>query len=492
MKKWKIVLWCVCILLCFLWFFRYSAEGFQITTFNVQYPFKELFLVAPNIPGTDEYLNIYTDGFDADNNIIGSLYNNAYTLDEARAKCSEFGATLATLEQMKVATNLGAKWCVAGWIDNGNMYAPTQKTCPRTVTNTTPENTDYSTGSSSNLSKFVSKKPAKAFPICWGIKPTEPAVDIRDFNPVSYSMINSGLLSFVMNGDSKDLFPVKFTVEQALYALERNNYNLGAVTGENPARAFLIANIGSVNNQIYTTDPRYTEDGSNRPLDPCTILANTRTKFRQQFESLRSVFRDLSGAVISMLGAKNENAFFSAKLQGVCSKETKSTSPACLKLATLDFDLIYGTQGSDPSDTSTSRLAALEALNYFKFQREGELCTDYQNISIVESYLKCNVPPSQNIAECSYQSGSTTGSYLTMNNLDVNAQEFLKARLSEISPYFSTSDYSTVLASIVNQLSLTIRLPSLNDFNDSTANFKIVRDRIESVRSNLRVASGSS
>ena len=489
MKKWKIILWFICILLCFIWFFRYSAEGFDITTFNVQYPFKELFLVAPNIPGTDAYLNIYTDGFDTGNNILGSLYNNAFTLDEAKAKCSEFGATLATLNQMKVAANLGAKWCVAGWIDDGNIYAPTSNTCPRTNANTTPEITDYSTGSSSILRKFVNKRPAKAFPICWGVKPTEPAVDIRDFNPINYSMIGSDLLNKVMNGKSTDLFPIAFTTEQALYALERNNYNIGAATGVNPARDYLIANIGSVNDQIYRTDSHYTEDGSNRGLDPCTILANTRVKFHLQFESLRSVFRDVSGAVISMLGAKNENAFFSAKLQGICSKETKTTSPACLKLATLDFDLIYGTQGLDPLDTSTSRLAALEALNYFKFQREGELCTDYQNISIVESYLKCNVPPSQNIAECSYQSGSTTGSYLTMNNLDVNSEEFLKARLSEISPYFSTSDYGTILAGILNQLSLTIRLPSLNDFNDSTANFKIVRDRIESVRSNLQLAS---
>ena len=144
---------------------------------------------------------------------------------------------------------------------------------------------------------------------------------------------------------------------------------------------------------------------------------------------------------------------------------------------------MYGTQGSDPS---TSRLAALEALNYFRFQREGELCTNYSNISIVESYLKC--PVSGSIPECSYKTVSNMGSYVTMNNLDTNAEEYLKSRLKEISPYFATSDYKTLLGDILNQLSLTIRLPSLNDFKDSTANFKIVHDRIDSIRANFRMS----
>jgi hypothetical protein len=205
----------------------------------------------------------------------------------------------------------------------------------------------------------------------------------------------------------------------------------------------------------------------------------------------------LSGAVASgQIGAYHlaSGVMFTLSSGSIASGYIGDGAVVSGSIASGSIDAIHMVSGTlfNVVDASTSRLAALEALNYFKFQREGELCTDYQNVSIVESYLKCNVPPSQNIPECSYQSGSNTGSYLTMNNLDVNAQEFLKARLSEISPYFSTSDYSTVLESIVNQLSLTIRLPSLNDFNDSTANFKIVRDRVESVRSNLRVASGSS
>jgi hypothetical protein len=298
-------------------------------------------------------------------------------------------------------------------------------------------------------------------------------------------MIGPALLGSVMNGAATDLFPVTFTVEQAIYALQKPsiNYNIGAPEGMNPARDYLIANMGSVNDDIYKTDPNYAEDGSNAAISPCAILANTRTKFRGQFEQLRQVFRDVSGAVIAMLGAKNENAFFSAKLQGICSQETRATSPACVKLATLDFNLLYSTQGSD---TSTSRLAALEALNYFRFQREQELCIDYNNIQSVEGYLGCNNSQGS-IAECAYKDlGENQGSSLTMNNLDVNSEEFLKIRLKEISPYFSSSDYNVLLGGIVNQLSLTLRIPTLNDFNDSTLNFKIVHDLIDSIRSYMR------
>ncbi len=484
MKRWKIILSCICILFGFIWYSRYSKEGFDITTFNVSYPTNELFLIAPNIKGRSNYVDIYLDPFSNTGNLVSSVYNQGYsTREEAQAACSELGATLATENQLKTATMLGAKWCAPGWVSNGNIYAPTQNFCKNTKVNTTAwSNTPFTLDT---LRKFIlpGKKPTKAFPICWGIKPPEPSVNIRDFNPDTYSMISPYLLNSVMNGTASELFPVRFSVEQAIYALEQKDYNIGAPSGSNPARDYLIQNMGSVNELIYRTNARYEEDGSNRTLSSCKILENTRTKFQQQFESLRTVFRDVSGAVISMLGAKNENAFFSAKLQGICSKETTKTSPACAKLATLDFDLLYGTQGSDPS---TSRLAALEALNYFRFQREGELCTNYSNISIVESYLKC--PVSGSIPECSYKTVSNMGSYVTMNNLDTNAEEYLKSRLKEISPYFATSDYKTLLGDILNQLSLTIRLPSLNDFKDSTANFKIVHDRIDSIRANFRMS----
>jgi hypothetical protein len=499
MKTWKIGLYFVCIIFGLIWLARYSGltEGFDITTFNVSYPTKELFLVAPNINVLSSYVEMYRDSYDTGNNLVNSQYNSAYSFEDAKAMCTSFGATLATPAQISIGTSLGAKWCVAGWASDGSMYAPIQRTCPNTRRNTTGYSASGSSGGSANTSALVkftgANAPTKAYPLCWGLKPSEPTVNVREFNLTDYSMFGATLLNEVMNGDPTDLFPVEFSSDQATYALEQTNYNIGAAKDTNPARDYLVARIGSVNDQIYQTDLRYSEDGSNRGIAPCTILANTRAKFKGQFEQLRQVFRDVSGAVIAMLGAKNESSFFTAKLQGICAQESRATSPACVKLATLDFDLLYSTQGSD-GDPSTSRLAALEALNYFKFARERELCIDYNNIAAVESYLGCTNEQGS-IPECVYSglgsgsgsaSASASGPPLTLNNFDVNSEEFLKQRLKEIAPYFSSSDYYKLLEGIIAQLSITLRLPSLNDFNDSTQNLKLVQNRIDAIRSYMK------
>lgn len=493
-----------------------------MTTFNVKYPSKELFLVAPNVRNP---VNIYQDGYNTSTTPdMNALYTGAYTKADAQAKCESLGAQLATLGQLQIASRLGADWCLAGWVtDDTNMYAPIQpicpplnkstgsypdckSICPSTVQNTEGVNSSGSSNSSGRvkppaLRKFT-RPPERAYPICWGMKPPAPAVDVQYFSKINYSMIGSELMNLVMNGPSTGLFPVTFTADQASYALEKTNYD-GAL-----ARQYLIDNIGSVNNKIYQTDPNYSEDGSNLGLGACTILSNTRTKFHGQFEDLRAVFRDVSGAVISMLGAKNENASFAAKLQNICSKETPESSPACAKLGTLDYDLLYSIKGSGVNmlnltgaeegssnkwtvlDTSTSRLAALEALNTFRFQREGELCRAYDRIYSLETYIGCSMTDGTGpIAECAYKDlGSGIGSTQVMKDLDVNSEEFLKLRLKEIAPYFTSPNYRELAAGIINQLSLTIRLPSLNDFDSSNQNWKAVKDRIDSIQSYFRVA----
>ena len=520
MKTWKIGLYLICLILIGIWFLLPSTEGFQLTTFNVKYPSKELFLVAPNVRNP---VNIYQDGYDTTTTPdMNALYTGAYTKADAKAKCESLGAQLATLGQLQIATRLGADWCLAGWVaDDTDMYAPIQPICPPLNTSTgsypecrsiCPNTVQNTTGINSNssgsgrvkppaLRKFTTP-PQRAYPICWGMKPSAPAVDVQYFSKINYSMIGSQLMNLVMNGASTELFPATFTADQASYALEQTNYDGPS------ARQYLIDNIGSVNDRIYSTDPNYAEDGSSQGLGACTILSNTRTKFQDQFEDLRAIFRDVSGAVISMLGAKNENASFAAKLQNICSKETPESSPACAKLGTLDYDLLYSTKGSgvnllnltDTSegssnkwtvlDTSTSRLAALEALNTFKFQREGELCRAYDRIYSLETYIGCESGSGSGpIAECTYKDlGSDTGSAQVMKDLDVNSEEFLKMRLKEIAPYFTSPNYRELAAAIINQLSLTIRLPSLNDFDSSNQNWKSVRDRIDSIQSYFRVA----
>ena len=508
MKKWK---WGILLLLGLLlaaFIYCNSTEGFQIQTMNMGYSLKELYLYAPNIKGKADYINPVQD-------VDANKYSSAYSLEEARAKCVSMGATLATVQQLKTAAALGATWCVVGWADDGNKYAPVQQLCPNTTSNEddTTSNEDVPivntngnrvvlrNKNSAKLVKITTNPPAKAYPLCWGVKPSEPTVNVHAFSRTSYNMLNPDLVSSVMNPGFNDLYPGTFTADEAHYALEQKNYNIDAAEGDNPARKYLIDNIataGSTNpdTKIYKNDSGYTEDMEYGSVDACAVLASTRTKFANKFATLRSVFSDVSGAVISMLGAKNENAKFSAKLQDICSEETPQSSPACMTLATLDFSLLYSTSGSATNllgpggdsdfnvvDTSTSRLAALEALNTFKFMREGELCTAYQRIQSIETYIGCASTSLDTLgSQCAYVNiGSEP--VLKMIGLDVNSEEFLKLRLQEISPYFATSNYSQLVSGILNQLSLTLRLPSLNDFSTANQKFKQAEDRISAIQS---------
>jgi len=468
---------------------------------NMTYPLKELYLHAPNIREKAGYVDP-----------VGSNYNysSAYSLEEAKAKCVSMGATLATREQIIKAAALGATWCVAGWAADGKIYTPVQQRCTSITGQTTVDVKNANgndvilpNGKPAKLLEITNTPPAKAYALCWGVKPSEPAVNVHAFSPTSYNMLNPDLVSSVMNPGFNDLYPGTFTADQAHYALEQSGYNIGAAEGTNPARKYLIDNIaatGSTNpdTKIYKTDSGYAEDMEYGSMDVCPILASTRSKFVEKFGKLRRVFSDVSGAVISMLGAKNENAKFSAKLQDICFEETPRSSPACMTLATLDFSLLYNTSGPTTNllgtagdsdfnviDTSTSRLAALEALNTFKFMREEELCTAHQRIQTIETFIGCSSTSRDSIgSQCAYVNvGSGLPPHLGMIGLDVNAEEFLKSRLQEISPYFTSSNYTQLVSGILNQLSLTLRLPSLNDFSTSNERFKQVQERISAIQS---------
>jgi len=477
-------------------FYTQGKEAFQLKTMNVPYMHKEVFLVAPNIRGGDTpYVDIYQDTYTSSTsaNMNPIYYESAYTMDEARAACQAVGAELATFDQVKKATALGAMWCVASWTSEGKTYAPIQTICPNTKSRGVSKPTEVGT--------LVEITPTqqRAYPVCWGVKPPEPSVNVRPFSRVSYNMIGPELLNSVMAGDSMELFPATFTVDEARYALEQNNYNIGALAGTNPARKYLIDNItksddSNPHTQIYRKDPGYNEDIAEASNNACGILANTRAKFVDKFNMLRQTFSDVSGAVIDMLGAKNQNSFYAAKLQDICRDETPQSSPSCWKLATLDYTTIYSTSGSDTvlssgssniviSNTSTSRLASLEALNYFKFQRETELCEAYQRIQVIESYIQCSGASLESMgSQCAYVNiGSGGPTTPQMIGLEVNSEEFLKLRLQEIAPYLTGKNYASLVAGILNKLSLTIRLPSLNEFNTVNMNFNEVTSRIGAI-----------
>jgi hypothetical protein len=301
-------------------------------------------------------------------------------------------------------------------------------------------------------------------------------------------MFTSDVISYVTQPTQSELLQTEFTPDQAVYALQRTNYNIND-GGTNPARKLLIGDSGStgfgnVNREIYKAaagSAQYNQDNINLTLEPCKILLNTFNNFQAQFNTLRKVMSDVSGGVIAMQNAKGENADFQMNMELICEVESPTTSPACARLATLDYEILYNT---DTSDISTTRLATLELLNHNLFARQGELCQAMQNLFAIQKILSC---PSSNqgIPDCAYRAlgpDPSSGSTWMMNDLQPNNVEYLRILLQQISPYFGVTTYQKLIGDILDKLSVMIDMPNLNDFNTSTDNFNAVDKEIKAIR----------
>ena len=241
-------------------------------------------------------------------------------------------------------------------------------------------------------------------------------------------------------------------------------------------------------------------------MNPCTILSKSFTTFKNQFNILRTTMEQVNNGVLSMESAKEENARFQMNLDAICEIESPTTSPACAKLATLDFDLLYSTTGND---VSTSRLAALESLNNTLFQRQQEMCLALMALSQVQGIIPtCPSSSAMLPSECSctnLNTGSAAdislcpsntntggqGSYTwTVNGVKPNDVAYLKLLLQQISPYFGVSTYKSLLDGVISQLAITIELPSLNDFNTTNDNLNAVNKEIAAIDSYLKYSGG--
>jgi len=509
MKLWKIIFYIFCTLLILYGVYYFKTEGFQNTVLNVPYntKYNEVFLVAPqNVP-------LYTDSLNADGTLATNpkssgetYYTNASTYDDAQATCKSLGATLATKDQLGIAVALGGFWGVASWAADKNMYAliPQAVTGSFTYTLATaspgpPTTAGYSAVEQVGAPAIVSR--GLAYPACWGVKPSNPTANITPFNQSTYSMFSQPLLAAVINPAPGDLLQTVFTQDQAVYALQQTNYNIGVAEGTNPARKLLMNSLstGSANKDIYIDavgQDQYTSDQANLSLEPCAILRKTFTDYRTKFDTLRQVMRDVSGGVVAMEFAKQENSRFQLELESVCTIESPTTSPACARLATLDFDLLYGTSNSD---LSTSRLAKLELLNATLFQREQELCSAMNALYAVDNIIMCSPSlQSTSLPDCicttggknpqtgdpSLCSSANSGYSWSMKGLQPNGEAYLKILLKQISPYFSVSAYQSLLSGI-DQLSLVIQVPTLNDFKSSDQKFSAANQGINTIQSFL-------
>lgn len=57
---------------------------------------------------------------------VYSISNNVLNYQQARLKCRELGASLASREQLQQAQKNGAEWCNYGWAKNKEAYYPMQ------------------------------------------------------------------------------------------------------------------------------------------------------------------------------------------------------------------------------------------------------------------------------------------------------------------------------------------------------------------------------
>jgi len=518
MKWWKQLDSWICIgifivTIVFIWWSWKSREGFDVRTIpNVAYPLKEVYLVAPNdyVDGVDIYSTNYPD----------SKYNlNGYTYKQAQKVCQDLGGDLATFAQVQQALSLGGNWCVKGWMKDGlttnsipaypvylaQLENPAyNKTCSKTATGiySTLGSNPIIVNSGGASVTDTDLNNATAFPVCYAPKPANPAAAIQPFSNTSYSWLDATINQVIMTGaynllDStkeQDLFPVVFTQDQV-------NYALMTLTGAyNPSiypktkwdvrgiRGYLISNMGAVNTAIRTaTHPSYSDDPRN---NSCESLSTIDGDYAIKISTLQRSFKDVSGAVGTAIKSKYENSEIQANIFDICKNLTPTASPACAKLATIDYDIFY-------KNPTQSVLSDLETLTYNRILLESELCTSIIAVQQVKSLIKCGYTsmaskycanlcaPGINNCAISTQLAYSSGDSKQYIEFDQNNVEGLKYALTNISPLFTASTYKDILSSAITSLTTVLINPQLIDFSTSNQKMRYINKLIDDIQTTL-------
>jgi len=433
---------------------------------NVQYSFKEVFLVAPteisefggpippySVPRAQDYT---TQGF---------------TWSEAKAICQNFGGDLASLARVRSAYTQTANWCPAGWtLDSQTVpyYLPNSTnncglTTPTEVTAATPAQNSSGT--------------KMAFAICDAPKPSYPSVAVQPFNSTRYSVVPDTDLSYIMDG-SGELFPLQFTTSQAYRAIDIAGFD------KDLARKWLKTNYNTVDSNIltsqnYTDDPSVWTNLASINSQSCLLIKARDDEVSNKVIAIQTAFRDVSGYVIATVKSKAENAKIQAMLFEICSNTTPELSPACAKLATLDFDTFY-------TDPTHNNMYDLQQLNTELYSRREEICDILHNIRNIKSSLGCTYQPL--IPECSQgckiDNTVTPPIYDCSNTtiFDINAVGQLSYSLQQISPLFDVPAYNTLLQNVMESLSYVIETPSIANFANSDANLKLINTAVRDIQ----------
>jgi hypothetical protein len=465
--KWKYIKWVLIAVLiaCVVYlYYRYTTKEGFVTISNVQYPFKEIFLVAPT--ENNQYGRLIpTYSASSEDQYI----KQGYTWTHAQRICNGYGGDLASLEEVQRAYDNSGNWCPAGWTKDSTTdayYLPTKKipcgkaltSIGRTVSSTPAIVNTPAIVRRTNNTKIVGEK--YAFAICYAVKPAQPSVAVHPFNTLEYSMINGTFLNDIMNGTGTDIFPIAFTPSQAYRAIDVAGLDSKHKFNSKSARDWLIANYETVDANILAEDKTYIDNPerwttfTGITAESCDLLKTKDDIVSDQVLQMKQLFKDISGYVISAVKTKEENAKIQGMVYTLCKNTTPTQSPACAKLAKLDFDLFY-------TNPTHNTLADLENLNTELYMRREEVCGILHNIRTIKSVLGCSYEP--RVAECSEGCNIDPVNKIydcsNSNIFDINGVGSLRYNLEQISPLFDVPAYNILLESIMANLSYIVENP---------------------------------
>lgn len=540
----------IIIVLFIAYSYREKREPFvnTVVVSNITSNPDEIFLVATN-PGTFK-INSPPDSF--------SYSITGYTHTEAQSACASFGGRLADLStvtsgssqspsklSLEIARDLSANWCAAGWTATNSEYAyfpmsdftsvnkcklsnPSNAT---TNTDTNPEAGKYYLPTVKGLGKY---KPSdgRAFAICVGKKPPSPTGKVNPFNTNSYSMYNENMMTYLKSGKDSinpyndDMFPIEFTDAQVYSALQstspiynilsartllKDRYKEAATTTDNNP----LTN-DPLNKNLYDPDlkdvytPETADERSaweNDSLNKsCEVLSEIYTKIDSHLATLKTIFSDVSGNVQNLIDAKQDNSNMQSVVNLICKNASDQSieSKACVRMLSIDFDILYKNKSSDPSERKNV-IKQLEALNMALRMRQCEiqqslgslqyildayknnsrcsstlntLTTKYKNNLVNVKSLKnpsLMIPMPINCEMYFDSTGNVTNdknsqfsspatAFRIGRDVEYNNVDLLKLRIQEISPYFSTDQYKNIVSDVLNELSATLRSPPPSEF----------------------------
>jgi hypothetical protein len=308
---------------------------------------------------------------------------------------------------------------------------------------------------------------------------------------------------------------IPYNKEDARATLKAN-YNTDAVSSSATSNALngpLLNSINAPTEAIFSSVAASGQPdawASNSIGKSCDLLRTVYTNMDTALSSLSTLFQDLSGTVNNIIIAKQENGVLQTTIQNICLlPNLVSTAPmksdACSRLLSLDYDILYRNKSSDGYSQSNT-IKDLESLNYALRIREVEIQQSLGSLQEILNSLKSTISSSPNVcntilselttkygsnivsvpadgsnaaftkpidssvhfdANGNYSSEPTlfsapSSAFKIGNKIQYNPVDSLKVKLQEISPFFSGSQYSSLVSDVLNQLSVTLRTPTIN------------------------------